>query len=100
MNNRRNWLKQISLGTIALGFYNVEAFGKPFEEPILPHLDNSPITLRSNENPYGPSPLARAAMAKSINSSNRYGWDLSAELITQIAKKNSVSNNNILLGAG
>jgi len=100
MNNRRNWLKQISLGTIALGFYNVEAFAKPLEEPILPDLDNSPITLRSNENPYGPSPLARAAMAKSVNSSNRYGWDLSAELITSIAKKNTVSDNNILLGAG
>ncbi|MFB3389080.1 histidinol-phosphate transaminase [Flavobacterium sp. LAR06] len=100
MNNRRNWLKQISLGTIALGFYNVEAFAKPVEEAILPDLDNSPTTLRSNENPYGPSPLARVAMAKSVNSSNRYGWDLSSELITQIAKKNTVTDNNILLGAG
>ncbi|MBF4465560.1 histidinol-phosphate transaminase [Flavobacterium sp. LC2016-12] len=100
MNNRRNWLKQISLGTIALGFYNVEAFAKPVEESVFPDLDNAPITLRSNENPYGPSPLARAAMTKSINSSNRYGWDLSAELITHIAKKNNVSDNNILLGAG
>jgi histidinol-phosphate aminotransferase len=100
MNNRRNWLKQISLGTIALGFYNVEAFAKPAQEYILPDLDPSPITLRSNENPYGPSPLARAAMTKSINNSNRYGWDLSSELITHIAKKNTVSDKNILLGAG
>ena len=100
MNNRRNWLKQISLGTVALGLYNFEAFAKPTEEYIFPDLDNSPITLRSNENPYGPSPLARAAMEKSVNSSNRYGWDLSSELIAHIAKKNNVSDNNILLGAG
>jgi histidinol-phosphate aminotransferase len=100
MNNRRNWLKQISLGTVALGLYNFEAFAKPTEEYIFPDLDNSPIALRSNENPYGPSPLARAAMTKSVNSINRYGWDLSSKLITSIAQKNTVSDNNILLGAG
>lgn len=100
MNNRRNWLKQIGLGTIGLGLYNFEAFANPNEEYIFPDLDNSPILLRSNENPYGPSPLALAAMTKSVNSSNRYGWDLSSELITQIAKKNNVLDNNILLGAG
>ncbi|RKR11037.1 histidinol-phosphate aminotransferase [Flavobacterium sp. 90] len=100
MNNRRNWLKQIGLGTIGLGFCQLEAFASPTEEYILPDLDNSPILLRSNENPYGPSPLARAAMAKSINSSNRYGWTLWPELITLIAKKNNVSDNNITLGAG
>ncbi|MEG1025927.1 MAG: histidinol-phosphate transaminase, partial [Flavobacterium sp.] len=49
---------------------------------------------------YGPSPLARLAMQKSINNSNRYGWNASGELISLIAKKNKVSDNNILLGAG
>lgn len=100
MNNRRNWLKQIGLGTLGLGFCQIEAFASPTEEYILPDLDNSPILLRSNENPYGPSPLARAAMAKSIHNSNRYGWKLWPELITLIAKKNNVSDNNITLGAG
>lgn len=100
MNNRRNWLKQIGLGTIGLGFFQLEAFANPTKEYILPDLDNSPILLRSNENPYGPSPLARTAMAKSINTSNRYGWTLWPELITLIAKKNNVSDNNITLGAG
>jgi histidinol-phosphate aminotransferase len=100
MNNRRNWLKQIGLGTMGLGFFQLEAFASPTEEYILPDLDNSPVLLRSNENPYGLSPLARAAMAKSINTSNRYGWTLWPELITLIAKKNNVSDNNITLGAG
>lgn len=101
MNNRRNWLKQIGLGTIGLGFIPFETFANPLaEDYILPDFDNSPILLRSNENPYGPSPLARAAMAKSVNNSNRYGWDLWSELISAIAKKNNVLDNNILLGAG
>lgn len=100
MSNRRNWLKQIGLGTIGLGFFQLEAFASPAEQYVLPDLDDSPILLRSNENPYGPSLLARTAMAKSINTSNRYGWKLWPELITLIAKKNNVSDNNITLGAG
>jgi len=101
MNNRRNWLKQVSLGAVGLGFCQFEAFANvPTEKYIFPDVEKTPILLRSNENPYGPSPLARAAMQKSISSSNRYGWDLSDELISLIAKKNNVSNNNILLGAG
>lgn len=100
MNNRRNWLKQIGLGTIGIGLCQFEAFTNTTEEYILPALDNSPISLRSNENPYGPSPLARIAMTKSVNSSNRYGWKLSSELISLIAKKNNILDNNILLGAG
>jgi len=101
MNNRRNWLKQISLGTIGLGIIPFETFANSSaEEYLLPDFDKSPILLRSNENPYGPSPLARTAMAKSITISNRYGWKFSSELISMLAKKNKVSDDNILLGAG
>ncbi|UUF14770.1 MULTISPECIES: pyridoxal phosphate-dependent aminotransferase [Flavobacterium] len=101
MSNRRNWLKQVGLGTIGLGLTSFETFANPSPENYISlDADKSPILLRSNENPYGPSPLARAAMQKSINSSNRYGWNLSGELISLIAKKNNVSDNNILLGAG
>lgn len=102
MSNRRNWLKQVSFGTIGLGFCQFETFANtaPVKDYALPVLDKSPIVLRSNENPYGPSPLAKLAMQKSIENSNRYGCDLSEELISQIAKKNNLSKNNILLGAG
>ena len=101
MENRRNWLKQIGLGTIGLGLCQFETFANPVEEDfVFKNSDKSPILLRSNENPYGPSPLARSAMAKSINISNRYGWNLSSELIKLIAKENKVTDQNILLGAG
>lgn len=101
MNSRRSWLKQVSLGTVGLGFCQWETFANPpSEKEIFSVLDKSPILLRSNENPYGPSPLARIAMEKSISTSNRYGWNLSSELISLIAQKNNVSDSNILLGAG
>lgn len=100
MNNRRNWLKQVSLSAVALGFYPFETFANPPAKDVFPDLDESPLLLRSNENPYGPSPLAQVAMTKSIHKSNRYGWNLSDELISAIAKKNHVLDHNILLGAG
>ncbi|KQO20351.1 aminotransferase class I/II [Flavobacterium sp. Leaf82] len=101
MNNRRNWLKKVSLGAVGLSIIPFETFANsPAEDYISSTLDKSPILLRSNENPYGPSPLARIAMTKSVNNSNRYGWNFYPELIAAIAKKNNVSDNNILLGAG
>lgn len=102
MNNRRNWLKKVSLGVVGIGFCHLETFASPSikSENITLDFDKSPILLRSNENPYGPSPLARKAMVKSVNSSNRYGWKLSSELISLIAKKNNVADHNILIGAG
>ncbi|MBS7255568.1 pyridoxal phosphate-dependent aminotransferase [Flavobacterium branchiicola] len=101
MNNRRNWLKQVGLGTLGLGIIPFETFANSeTTEYILPDIDKSPILLRSNENPYAPSPLAITAMSKSINLSNRYGWDLLPQLISAVAKKNNVSDANILLGAG
>ena len=62
--------------------------------------DTNLIILRSNENPYGPSPLARKAFAENVNISNRYNWDIEAQIISAIALKNSVKGENILLGAG
>ncbi|MBE8727880.1 pyridoxal phosphate-dependent aminotransferase [Flavobacterium hungaricum] len=101
MNNRRNWLKQITLGAVGISFLQFETFANaPVQDAVIESLEKTPVLLRSNENPYGPSPAARIAMEKSIKSSNRYGWNLSEELIALIAKKNNVSDSNILLGAG
>jgi histidinol-phosphate aminotransferase len=101
MSSRRNWLKQTSLGIVGLGIVPLEGFAIPkIEKSFQEGTKRTPIYLRSNENPYGPSALARAAMAKSVNTSNRYNWDLSSELISKIAEKNNLTAENILLGAG
>jgi len=101
-NNRRNWLKKVGLGVVGLSLGQLETFANPssISDFSIQNLNDSPILLRSNENPYGPSPLARIAMSESIDFSNRYGWERTSELISEIAKKNNVSSNNILMGAG
>jgi len=102
-NKRRLWLKQIGLGIAGIGLANVKSYAAPvasedFFDPTENH--NDLILLRSNENPYGPSPLARKAIIDNANKSNRYHWDVANQLISDLAKTNNVNDENILLGAG
>jgi len=99
-SNRRNWIKQIGLSVAGIGLSNLDAISAHTDLLAKDSANNLPIRLSSNENPYGPSPLARAAMIENINISNRYNWELSTELIKAVAKKNNISTSNILLGAG
>ena len=98
--NRRNWLKQLGIGVSGIGLAKLNTFASPTADFFESMVGDATINLNSNENPYGPSPLARAAMTKSINSSNRYNWQLTTDLVEALAKKNKVSAENILLGAG
>ncbi len=100
MSDRRNWIKQVSLGAVGIGLGQFESFANPFTEYHGADQEKLPILLRSNENAYGPSPKARLAMTKNINASNRYGWKISAALIAALAKKNKVKEDAILSGAG
>ncbi len=59
-----------------------------------------PILLNFNENPYGPSPKARAALAACGPISNRYP-DAAYRLLTNmLAQKYQVKPENIILGCG
>lgn len=58
------------------------------------------IRLGSNENPYGPSPKARAAIQAIMSEGNRYADDQSRELRELIAKYEGVSPDYIFVGAG
>ncbi len=101
--SRRLWLKKIGIGVAGIGLTNFNSFASPLaSENSINSLetDANLIFLRSNENPYGPSPLARKAFVDNANISNRYNWDVAAQLISELAKKNSVKDENILLGAG
>jgi len=98
--NRRHWLKQIGLGVAGIGLANFETFASPKQLILKYSFDDLQIKLRSNENPYGPSLLARNAMVENINISNRYNWQLTSELFAALAKRNNVTIDNILLGAG
>lgn len=60
----------------------------------------TPIILRANENPHGPSPLARVAMQEAVGISNRYQWDINGLLKERIGTLTNHSKEHITLGAG
>jgi histidinol-phosphate aminotransferase len=79
--------------------------------PSLPHLNPLDATKRKpmppgairlnfNENPYGPSPKARAALADCGPISNRYPDQAYRDVITALAQKFNVKPENIVLGCG
>lgn len=100
MNNRRNWLKQTGLGIVGLGIVPLERFAIPTQESTIEEKTENLIRLMSNENPYGPSTVAKNAMLKNISVSNRYNWELIDKLIRKIAEKHNLTSQNIVLGAG
>lgn len=68
--------------------------------PLKP-IDQSPIAkLNSNENPYGPSKLVRAAITKSFDKACRYPSIVFRPLLEQIAEKEGVSTDHIVITGG
>ncbi len=94
--NRRHWLQQ-SLVAIAGLTISTDIIG-------MPKAYNSPmagsVLLNSNENPYGPSPMARKAIQEHYTSSNRYPFKFIPLLKQKIAAHWGVGQENILMGAG
>jgi len=94
--NRRHWLQQSALSLAGLSFAT-DIFGK--QHKLFPVPPNA-ILLNSNENPYGPSPLAKQAILESYLRSNRYPDNYPGPLKQKIATHLQVGGENILLGAG
>ncbi|MFT4017439.1 MAG: histidinol-phosphate transaminase [Agriterribacter sp.] len=99
-SNRRSWLKQIGLGVAGLTISRLETIASPSHSFTREFIVDKPIRLSSNENPYGPSPLARKAMADHLLESNRYGGARTNELVLAIAQKYNLTGDNVLMGAG
>ena len=101
--NRRQLIKHSALAVGAFA-----AARESFAREIFPSSkelifrDNAagPIKLSSNENPHGPSPLAKKAMYDAIDASNRYQWDINVTLREQIGKLTGHTKDQIILGAG
>jgi histidinol-phosphate aminotransferase len=58
------------------------------------------VRLNSNENPYGPSPLALKAMTDAFTLAWRYPDEHADALVEQLAKVHGVNRDQILLGDG
>jgi histidinol-phosphate aminotransferase len=63
-------------------------------------LASGPVRLNSNENPYGPSPLALKAMTDAFSVAWRYPDEQADSLVEQLARINGVNRDQILLGDG
>jgi histidinol-phosphate aminotransferase len=59
-----------------------------------------PIVLCWNENPYGPSPAARAVMSGTISNACRYPDEEISQLIELLARKEGLSADHIVVGSG
>jgi len=81
--------------TLSRDLFAREAFHHPGRGPL-----EEMIRLGSNENPHGPSPLARKAMMEAVNTSNRYPWNTTSALIDKIAGMYSLKAENVVIGAG
>ena len=60
----------------------------------------APVRLSANENPYGPSPAARAALAEAAASGHRYAYRAALELTAELAQREGVRPEQVLVGAG
>jgi histidinol-phosphate aminotransferase len=113
--SRRTWLKAtgaIITGTaIAIDSKALPAFGmQPFNGAhhirehyhFVPPADLTQLKARllANENPWGPSKKAIAAIAESASKGNRYVYNSAVEMMETLAKKEGVNPNQVLVAAG
>ena len=85
------------LGAAVLGPGVLDAADEPQAPARLPE---HPIQLNSNENPYGPSPAALAAMTASQRVAARYPDSNEERLVEAIAATHMVEPEQVLLGCG
>jgi len=74
--------------------------GKPIEQLLREKGLSEAIKLASNENPYGPSPSAIAAIRETAGQVHRYPDGDSGELKAALAAQHGVDSTQILLGNG
>lgn len=74
--------------------------GKPIEEVQREYGIDHSIKLASNENPFGPSPMAVAAIRQILGNLHRYPDAAGFELTHSIAQKYNIDPGNIVLGNG
>jgi len=114
---RRNWIKKSMLTTggmltgmaVSNTLFAKPAFGMTpylgsyelFEDfKIAADEPEIKARLLANENPWGPSKKAIAAIADSASKGNRYVYSSAKEIIEKLAAKEGVTINNVLISAG
>ncbi len=96
---RRELLKQTAF-TIGAFTLSRDLFAREAFRNVPQQYAEDIIKLSSNENPHGPSPAARKAMAEAVNSSNRYPWNVTTVLREKIGALTGHTKDHVVIGAG
>ncbi|MFD0763333.1 pyridoxal phosphate-dependent aminotransferase [Mucilaginibacter lutimaris] len=112
--NRRNWIRSSAFIAGGLAFYSgtiskLSAMPKPALTLPRALTDRevaaaAPLELKArllaNENPFGPSPAAKKAIADALDKSYQYPFALGSQLKSNIAKYEGVAIKNIIIDSG
>jgi len=100
--SRRTFARLMGIGAAFIAARPTLALSKPLAEPFIGAgtLPAAAVRLNSNENPYGPSPMALKAMTDAFGLAWRYPDEHADTLIEMLAKINGVSSDQIVLGDG
>jgi histidinol-phosphate aminotransferase len=96
--SRRAFTSTLAAGFAALARSATAATASTGPGPTAPPVPVAPIGLDSNENPYGPSPRALAAIARAQTA--RYPDAREQEVAAALARKHGVAPEQIVLGCG
>lgn len=97
--DRRKWLKTAGLSSGFTFFGGFSAMAMNLQTPINNKL-NGVAKLNSNENPYGPSKAVREVITNSLDFACRYPSIIFHPLVEQIALKEGVTKDHIVVTGG
>ncbi|QCX00089.1 histidinol-phosphate aminotransferase family protein [Aggregatimonas sangjinii] len=97
--DRRKWLKTVGLtgGFALMGGLDALALSNTHTNF---HLEDETAKLNSNENPYGPSKMVRQTLIDSFDKACRYPSIVLRELVLQLAEKEGVTKDHIVITGG
>ena len=98
--SRRRFAKLIGLGAATAVARPSFAWPRSSSSESIDAVATTVVRLNSNENPYGPSPMALKAMTDAFSLAWRYPDVHADTLIDTIAKINGVGSDQIVLGDG
>ena len=98
--SRRLWLQRSAMAAAILPVSNWYRDTPDLQSGIKTNIPNGAIRLNANENAYGPSEAARKAIMESLSEANRYPREFIGALKEEVAKREEVSTDHILITAG
>ncbi len=98
--SRRKWIQRSALAAAILPVSRWYPGSDDFNYTLRDRGAVGMTRLNSNENAYGPSDAARKAMIDSLAEANRYPWDYISALKEEIAAREGLTSDHILITAG